>query len=114
MVNGSPTEPPPHAVAAILTFSCASLDLILLSCRIAADPRWQHLSTYVLGTGIVMLILFVVVGFFAVDAGTPFHSWAGLLQRVLVGVWFICLFVMARRVVRVVREESLAPTTWPV
>jgi hypothetical membrane protein len=100
-VNGTPTETQPHVVAAILTFSCASLGLISVSRRMSADPLWRNLSTYVLGTGIVMLILFVVVGFFAVDAGTPFHRWAGALQRVLVGVWFVCLFVMGRRVVRV-------------
>ena len=56
---------------------------------------------------VFMLILFVVVGFFAIDAGTPFHSVAGLLQRVLVAVWIACQLVMARRVVRVARAEPV-------
>jgi len=77
----------------------------------SADPRWHNLSVYVLGTGIVMLILFVVVGFFAVDTGTPFHSWAGLLQRVLGVIWFACLFVMAGRILRLAREEPLPSST---
>ena len=100
-VKGVPTETPQHVVGAVLTFSCASTGLIVLSRRIAADPAWQDLSAYVLGTGIVMLVLFVLVGGFAIDEGTPFHRWAGLLRRVLVGFWVACLLVMARRVLRV-------------
>jgi len=107
-VNGVPTEPLPHALAAVLTFLCASTGLIVLSRRMTADTRWQGLSAYVLSTGIVMLILFVVVGFFAVDAGTPLHSWAGLLQRVLAAVWIACGFVIASRVMRVARRAPMS------
>jgi len=106
-VNGVPTEPPAHALAAVITFLCVSTGLILISRRMTGDPRWHGLSAYVLSTGIVMLILFVVVGFFAVDAGTPFHSWAGLLQRVLAAVWVACIFVMASRVMRVARTAPM-------
>jgi len=103
-VNGVPTETRPHVVAAVLTFSCASMGLLILSRRMAADPHWQSLASYVLATGIVMLILFIAVGGFAIDEGTPLHRWAGLLQRLLVVVWFACIMVMARRALR------LAPT----
>jgi hypothetical protein len=37
-----------------------------------------------------VLLLFVAVGFFAIDDGAPLHAWAGLLQRVLCAVWFTC------------------------
>ena len=97
MVNGVPTETPPHVVGAVLTFLGAGLGLLALSRRLRADPRWQDLATYTMATGIVVLLLFVVVGFFAVDPGAPFNSWAGLLQRVLVAIWFSCLIVLARR-----------------
>jgi hypothetical membrane protein len=103
-VNGVPTETPEHVVAAILTFSSVSVGLAVLSRRMTADPAWHDLSTYVLGTGLVMLVLFIVVGGFAIGEGTPLHRWAGLLQRVLVAVWFACLFVMALRVFRLARE----------
>lgn len=99
-VDGVPTETPQHVVAAILTFTSASIGLAVLSRRMAADPLWQDLSAYVLGTGLVMLALFIVVGGFAIDEGAPLHRWAGLLQRVLVTVWFVCLLVVARRVLR--------------
>lgn len=89
-VNGVPTETAPHVVGAVLTFAGASGGLMVLSRRMAADPRWRDLSGYVWATGIVMLILFIAVGGFAIEEGTPFHSWAGLLQRILVLVWFAC------------------------
>jgi hypothetical protein len=73
----------------------------------SADPRWHDLSAYVLGTGIVMFILFLVVGFFAIDAGTPFHRWAGLLQRVLVVVWVACQITIARRLLRIARDRPV-------
>ena len=105
-VDGVPTETPQHVVAAVITFSCASTGLVVLSRRMTADPRWRDLSAYVLGTGLLMLVLFVVLGGFAIDEGTPFHRWAGLLQRVLVVIWFVCLFVVAQRVLRIAREDS--------
>ncbi|HVG84620.1 MAG TPA: DUF998 domain-containing protein [Vicinamibacterales bacterium] len=108
-VNGVPTEPPSHVVGAVLTFVSASTGHVIVSRRMAADPEWRDLSTYVLGTGIIMLLLFIVVGGFAIGEGTPLHSWAGLLQRVLVVIWFACIMVMARRALRLARESR--PTT---
>jgi hypothetical membrane protein len=107
-VNGVPTETPQHVAAAVLTFSSAGAGLVVISRRMTADPRWRNLSAYVLTTGIVMLILFIAVGFFAIDAGTPLHGWAGLLQRVLVAAWFTCLLVMARRVLRLAGAASVS------
>ena len=106
-VNGVPTETPRHVVAAVLTFSCASTGLVVLSRRMTADPRWHDLSAYVLCSGISVLLLFIVVGGFAIDEGAPLHRWAGLLQRVMVAVWFACLLVMARRVLRIARRDPL-------
>ena len=106
-LNGVPTETPQHVVGAVLTFSGASTGLLVLSRRMRVDPRWHSLSAYVLGTGIVMVILFIVVGFFAIDAGTPLHRWAGLLQRVLVVVWVACQLVIARRLLRIARYEPV-------
>ena len=106
-VNGVPTETPPHVVAAVLTFLCGSTGLIVLSRRMAADPRWRGLSTYVLATGIVMLVLFIALGGFAVDEGTPLHEWAGLLQRVLAAAWIACTLVMAARALRLARGSSI-------
>ena len=108
MVDGVPTETPPHVVGAITTFACTGLGLVLFSRRMKADPRWSDLSTYVLSTGIAFLILFVALGFFAIDDGTPLHPWAGLLQRVICAIWFTCLIVLALRL-RKVELDSHQP-----
>jgi hypothetical protein len=104
-VNGVPTETPSHVAGAIMVFLGASTGLMILSRRMAADAGWRSLSGYVLATGIVMLILFVIVGGFAIGEGTPFHQWAGLLQRILVAVWFACMIVTARRALRISRRS---------
>jgi len=103
-VNGVPTETPSHVAAAVLSFTGPATGLIVLSRRMTADARWRDLSAYVLVTGVVMIVLFVAVGLFAIGDGTPLHRWAGLLQRILVAVWFACLFVLALRLMRVARE----------
>jgi hypothetical membrane protein len=112
-VNGVPTETPQHVVGAVLSFSGARLGLIFLSRRMAADPEWQSLSSYILATGIVMLVLFIALGGFAIDAGTPLHPWAGLLQRVMLALWFPCIIVVAVRALRIVRERQLQPNAIP-
>jgi hypothetical membrane protein len=98
MVGGVPTETPPHVVGAITTFASTGLGLIVFSRRMSADSRWRHLAAYTLCSGIAVLVLFVLVGFFAVDNGAPLHSWTGLLQRVLVAVWCVWMIALAVRV----------------
>jgi hypothetical membrane protein len=105
-VNGVLIETPSHVAGAVTTFLGASTGFIVLSRRTKADPSWRTISEYMLSTGVVMLALFIVVGFFAVDAGTPFHNWAGLLQRVLVAVWVACQLVAAGKVVGLARQNS--------
>jgi hypothetical protein len=100
MVDGVPTEPPAHVAAAITTFAATGVGLVVFSQRLHADPGWRDLSIYTMATGIAVLLLFIMVGFFAIDDGTPLHPWAGLLQRVLCAVWFTCMIVLAIRLRR--------------
>jgi hypothetical membrane protein len=95
MVDGVPTETAPHVIVSVLVFTATGLGLIVFSRRMSADRRWRDLATYTLLTGIAVLLLFVAVGFFAIDERAPLHAWAGLLQRVLCGVWFTCSIVLA-------------------
>jgi hypothetical membrane protein len=80
MVNGVPTETPAHVVGAVTAFASTGLGFIVFSRRLAADPEWRQFAGYTLATGIVVLVLFVLLGGFAVADGTPLHAWAGLLQ----------------------------------
>jgi hypothetical membrane protein len=106
MVDGVPTETPPHVVGAITAFASTGLGFVVFSRRMRADGAWADLAGYTMATGAIVLCLFVAVGFFAVDDGTPLHPWAGLLQRVLCAVWFTCLIVLALRLRRISSERE--------
>jgi len=104
MVNGVPTETKPHVVGAVLSFAGGSIGLIALSRCMRADARWQSLATYVFASGVTMLILFIALGAFAIDDGTPLHPWAGLLQRVVAFIWFACVIIIAFRSLLIARR----------
>jgi hypothetical protein len=95
-----------HVAGAVMTFVGAGTGLIAFSRRLRADPRWRDLSAYVLVTGLTMVIMFVVLGAFAIDESAPLHSVVGALQRALVGEWFLCLVVLALRM----RPRSFSDT----
>lgn len=88
-------ESAPHVAGAVMTFVGAGAGLIAFSRRMRADARWSELSAYVLATGVAMLILFIALGAFSIEEGAPLHDIAGLLQRLLVTVWFVCLVALA-------------------
>lgn len=100
MIDGVPTETPPHVVAAIVAFASTGLGFMRISNRLAGDTAWKDLASYTRLTGGAVLILFIALGFFAVDPGTPLNQWAGLLQRILCLVWFACVVVLSRRLMR--------------
>ena len=97
MVNGVPTDNAPHAVASIIAFTSLAVGFIVFSRRMIADPRWRDLATYTMFTGVIVLVLFVVLGVFAIDDGAPLHPWAGLIQRIVCAVWFANMIVLAGR-----------------
>jgi hypothetical membrane protein len=98
MVDGVPRETVPHVVAAIIVFIGAGLALMLLSRRFVADPQWRDLATYTMASGIAVVVLFVMTALLAIGEGTPLHPWVGLMQRIVCGVWFACVIVIASRI----------------
>ena len=100
MVDGRPTETPPHVAAAVMSFAATAAGLIVFSRRLKADPRWRDLAAYTLSSGVVVLLLFVTLGWLAIEDDAPLHPWAGLLQRVICAVWFTCTIVLAVRLRR--------------
>jgi hypothetical membrane protein len=97
MVDGVPTETPAHVVGAVVTFVSVAIGLASLSRRFRCDPAWSNLATYTLVTGLGIFGLFVTLAFYAIDVGTPLHPWAGLIQRLLLVVWFAWIIVAAMR-----------------
>lgn len=109
LVDGVPTETKPHVAGAVLAFVGAAAGFIALSGRMRADPGWRSVSSYVLATGVLMLVLFVVLGAFAIEDGAPLHPWVGLLQRVIVLVWFTCTATIAIKALRTHRGAARVP-----
>jgi hypothetical membrane protein len=94
--NGIYVEPAGHVVGAVMSFLGASIGHMMISRRMRQDPRWEGIASYVLASGIAMLLLFFAVAY-SLEPGSPLRPWTGVLQRVLVAIWFACTFVVALR-----------------
>jgi hypothetical protein len=51
-----------------------------------------------------MVLLFVANGRFVRPLNAPLHAWAGVVQRIIVTLWFTCTIVLAFRLLRVARS----------
>jgi hypothetical protein len=100
-------DPGLHIVGGMTYFLSSALGLIVVSRRLATDPRFRHLAGYALGAGITGVALFVLMGAFVVPEDAPLHEWAGLAQRiVIVIVLFPCTVVVALRLLRIIRADD--------
>jgi hypothetical protein len=98
IVDGVPAEPRTHAATAITTFMSTALGMIAFSRRMTTDERWHGLARYTGWSGILVLILFLVLGLFAIEDTAPLHRWTGLIQRCLVAVWFVWMVAVTLRI----------------
>jgi hypothetical membrane protein len=96
-----------HIPGFIMTFLGGGIGLIVVSRRMARDPRWKSLATYALVTGIAMLVLILVGGGLVRPPGAPLHAWLGLFQWVLLAVWFPCTIILALRLLRLARAADV-------
>ncbi|TCO34544.1 putative membrane protein [Kribbella steppae] len=100
-------DPGGHIVAGFLFFMTSAVGLIVVSRRLAHDPRWRSLATYSLVTGIVALVGFLAGGGLVMPDGAPLHDWAGLYQRVLVvAVVFPCRILLSIRLLATATPAS--------
>jgi hypothetical membrane protein len=96
-----------HVPGFIMTFLGGGIGLIVMSRRMARDPRWQSAALYALATGVAMLVLILVGGGLVRPSGAPLHAWLGLFQWVLLAVWFSCTIVLALRLLRLARAADV-------
>jgi hypothetical membrane protein len=96
-----------HIPGFIMTFLGGGIGLVVISRRMARDPRWKSVATYALATGITMLVLILVGGGLVRPPGAPLHAWFGLFQWVLLAVWFPCTIILALRLLRLARAADV-------
>ena len=104
--SGHTYDPGLHIVGGVTYFLSSAFGLIVVSRRLAADPRWRHLAGYALITGITAVALFLAIRVFVVPEDAPLHAWAGLAQRTVLAVLFPCTVVLALRLLRVTRAAD--------
>jgi hypothetical membrane protein len=105
-VTGVAYEPGAHVVGGFTFFLTSALGLVVVSRRLARDPRWQSIATYTLVAGIVASAGFVLGAALVVRDAAPLHDWAGLYQRLIVlAVIFPCRLVLSLRLLQVARER---------
>lgn len=90
-----------HMMNGMVFFLSIGIVLVTLSLRFARDEKWRDLAIYTRVTGIVLFVMVVLNGFFAETAQDPLHPWLGLLQRLILAVWFLCLIILALRLWRI-------------
>jgi hypothetical protein len=83
--------------------------LAVLSWCLRPEPRWRGLARYTLLTSGALAVLFLVMAALAISSSAPLHPWAGLIQRLVLAVWFPCLIALAARLLQVSRSPSAMP-----
>jgi hypothetical membrane protein len=100
-------DPGGHKIAGIIFFLTSALGLIALSRRLARDPRWRSLSTYVLVAGVLGMASFAAGGILVMPVDAPLHAYFGIVQRAtILLVLFPCRTIIAARLLRVTRRPD--------
>ncbi|GCF11988.1 hypothetical protein KDI_55520 [Dictyobacter arantiisoli] len=103
-----------HMMNGMVFFLSIGVVLFVLSLQFARDERWRNLAIYTRVTGIALVVMVVLNGFFAETPADPLHPWLGLFQRIIVGVWFLCLLMLALRLWRIARRGLDIPQNAPL
>ena len=75
--SGAFSFAPGHVVAAFMSFLGAGAGLIVISRRMAHDPRWRSVATYALASGIAIIVLFLGTGRLAIADDAPSTNGGG-------------------------------------
>jgi Protein of unknown function (DUF998) len=94
-------------------FASLWVGLAVLSWCLHQDPYWRGLARYTLLTSGTLAVLFLVMAAFGISSSAPLHPWAGLIQRLVLAVWFPCLIALAARLLQVSRSASAMPVAGP-
>jgi len=94
-----------HFVAGLTFFLSSAIGLVVLSRRLARDPRWRGIATYTLVAGCLAVAGFAVMGALVMPDDAQLHDWAGLMQRALIlAIVFPCRIVLSMRLLTTARQ----------
>ena len=95
-----------HQPNGAVFFLSTWVGLAILSWCLRSDLRWRDLVPYTMITSAALAVLFGVLAALAIPDSGPLHPWAGLLQRLVLAVWFPSLVVLAARLRKVARAAK--------
>jgi len=95
-----------HQPNGAVFFLSTWVGLAILSWCLRSDRRWRDLVPYTMITSAALAVLFGVLAALAIPDSGPLHPWAGLLQRLVLAVWFPSLVVLAARLRKVARAAK--------
>ena len=98
-----------HQPNGAVFFLSTWVGLAVLSWCLRPELRWRGLARYTLLTSGALAFLFLVMAALAISSSAPLHPWAGLIQRLVLAVWFPCLIALAARLLQVSRSPSAMP-----
>ena len=99
--DGTVVEPIGHIAAAFGTFLGTGVGYILVSRRMRRDPQWAGVAGVTLAVGVAIVVGFLLMAPLAAAPSGPLHRWFGLLQRMILLVWFPWQIALGVRLLRV-------------
>ena len=104
-------DPGGHQQVGMTFFLCNTLALIVISFRVARDPRWRDLRGFIVAVAVALIAGNVLMVRLVIPDDAPLHEWAGLGQRILVvGLLFPARIALSFRLIRTGREQAVRPT----
>lgn len=104
-------DPGGHMPAGMTFFLGSTLALVVISIRVARDPRWRSLRVVIIAVAVAMVIGNVLMVRLVIPDDAPLHDWAGLGQRILVvGLLFPARIVLSHRLILTARDQAVRGT----
>ena len=104
-------DPGGHMPAGMTFFLGSTLALIVISFRVARDPRWRSLRFFIAAVALLLVVGNVLMVRLVIPDDAPLHEWTGLGQRILVvGLLFPARIVLSSRLIRTAREQAVRAT----
>jgi hypothetical protein len=101
---GAVYDPGGHFIAGASFFFGSALALLVVSRRLARDPKWRALSAYTLAAGIAAAIGVAITVVLVIPDAAPLHDWAGLVQRLIIlAIVFPCRVILSFRLWQIAR-----------